>query len=347
MKIKRLLSVSIMILGVALCFGQQAVTIKIASVAPSRSPWEIEQKNLSLEFSKITGGKVRLQFFDVNALGGENGVIQKMRSVRPGQRSPIDGAVLTSIGIYELAPKSNVLTLSVPFLFRNQDELTYILNKYSQEIGDAIREQGFELLGWFNVGWANFLTKEEVRTPEKLKALKLSVGGFTSPELGRTFQKAGYTTEDVPNEKIMSSIKSPNGVKGLYTIPMYAYATQYFKSLPYVIAEPLCPVMAAFVISKKSWDAIPDQYKPALIEAVEKAESKFIGVQQKNDNEYLDKIEKDGGNLVRLTKDELKLWENTLTTDAENMAKDSEVKVINFDFFSRIEADLKKLRAGN
>ncbi|NLM01477.1 MAG: TRAP transporter substrate-binding protein DctP [Treponema sp.] len=347
MKVKKFFTILILVLAASLSYAQQRVTIKIASVAPSRSPWEIEQKNLALEFSKITGGKVNLQFFDVNALGGENGVIQKMRSVRPGQKSPIDGAVLTSIGIYELAPKSNSLTLSVPFLFRNQDELTYILNNYSDEMRDAIREQGFELLGWFSVGWANFLTKEEVRTPEKIKALRMSVGGFTSPELGRAFQKVGYTTEDLPNEKIMASIKSANGVKGLYTIPMYAYATQYFKSLPYIIVEPLCPVMTAFVISKKAWDTIPDEYKPALISAVKKAESKFIGVQQKNDSEFLDKIEKEGGTLVRLTPAEMKLWEETLTEDAKKLAEDKDIKVINVDFLQRVDADLRKFRAGN
>lgn len=341
---KNLIIILCVLLG-AFCFAQP-VTIKIASVAPSRSPWEVEQKNLALEWSKITNGNVRLQFYDVNALGGENGVIQKMRSVRPGQRSPIDGAILTSIGMYELAPESNVLTMSVPFLFRDQDEITYVLNETADEINKAVEDQGFVLLGWLNVGMAHFLTKEEVRMPNHLKSIKLSVGGFTSPELGRAFQKAGYTTEDVPNEKIMSSIKSPNGVQGLYTIPMYAFATQYYKSLPYVVAQPLCPVMATFVISQKSWEKIPEQYRDALMKTVEVAEQKLIAVQQKNDSDYLKKMEENGATLVYLTKDELTAWETTLTTDAEKMAADSDVKVINYEFYKRIENDLNKFRAG-
>lgn len=322
----------------------QKITVKIASVAPSRSPWEVEQKNLALEWSKITGGKVNLQFYSADALGSEKGVIQKMNSVRPGQRSPINGAILTSIGVFELAPESKVLTFSVPYLFRNQDELTYILEKYSGEIDKSLDEKGFMLMGWFNVGWANFLTKEEVRTPEKLKALKLSVGGFTSPELGRAFQRAGYLTDDVSNEKILSSIKSANGVKGLYTIPMYAYATQYFKGLTYVIESPLCPVMAAFIISKSTWNSIPDEYKPALKAAVEKAEAKFIGVQQKNDSDYLKLMERDGATLVKLTPEEIALWEKSLSKDAHDMSTDPNIRVIDFDFFSRIEADLKAYR---
>ncbi len=342
---KKFILILMCLLFAAICFAQAPILVKVASVAPSRSPWEVEQKNLSLEWSKITNGKVKLQFYDCNALGGESGTVQKLRAVRPGQKSPIDGAVLTNIGVYEMAPETNVLTLSVPFLFNNQEELTYILDKYHDEIEAGVGKQGFYLLGWFNVGWANFLTKKEVRLPEEIKAIKLSVGGITSPELGRAFQKAGYTVEDLPNEKISASIKSANGVKGLYTIPMYAFATQYYKSLPYVIEMPLCPVMAGFVIQKSTWDKIPAEYRDELAQSIKRAEAKFIGVQQKNDGDYLKKMEDDGANLVRLTSEEIKAWQDSLTTDAKYMSTQTDVKVINYDFFTRIEKDLKEFRA--
>ncbi|MBE6349778.1 MAG: ABC transporter substrate-binding protein [Spirochaetaceae bacterium] len=324
-------------------FAQKKV-IKIASVAPARSPWDIEQKKLAQELAKATNGELTMQFYDVNALGGENGVIQKMRLVRPGQRSPLDGAVLTSIGVYELAPKSNVLTLSVPFLFRNQNELTQILDAYYPDINNAIEEKGFKLLGWYNVGWAHFFTKKEVRTPKELKSIKLSVGGITSPALGRAFQYAGYTTEDVPNDKIMQSVKSANGIQGLYTIPMYSYAAQYYKSLTYAIGTPLCPVMAGFIISKATWDSIPDKYKDVFASIIKSAEKKFIDVQQANDESNLVAMEKDGLTRVVLTDEEVALWEKELTADAQKMATIPGESVINFDFFSKIEADLKKIR---
>ena len=155
---------------------------KIASVAPARSAWENEQKVLASEWNKATNGMISVQFYNMTALGGESGVVQKMRSVRPGQSSPIDGAIFTNLGAYELAPDSNVLTLCIPFLFRSQDEVDIVLEKMSGEINNAIQKQGFVLLGWFNVGWANFYTKTEVRTPEQLK-LKIEVGGITSPAL--------------------------------------------------------------------------------------------------------------------------------------------------------------------
>lgn len=39
----------------------------------------------------------------------------------------------------------------------------------SPDIEKAVNAAGFELLGWFNVGWANFFTKTEIHTPDELK----------------------------------------------------------------------------------------------------------------------------------------------------------------------------------
>ncbi len=326
--------------------AQKKLTLKIASVAPARSAWENEQKVLASEWNKATNGMVSVQFYNMTALGGENGVVQKMRSVRPGQNSPIDGAIFTNLGAYELAPDSNVLTLCIPFLFRNQAEVDLVLSKLSDEINNAIQKQGFVLLGWFNVGWANFYTKTEVRTPEQLKSIKLSVGGITSPALGRAFQLAGYNTEDIPNEKIIQSMKSANGIKGLYTIPMYGFAAQYYKHLPYVINTAICPIMATFVISEKTWSQIPEEYKPAMLESVKQAESKFVGVQQQTDKEYLELMAQDGLNLVNLTSSELSAFENSLMGDALAMSKTTDLTAINYEFFLRINAILQDYRAG-
>ena len=322
----------------------QRVNLKIASVAPSRSPWDIEQKKLAQEWSRITNGQVTITFYDANAQGGENGVIRKMRTVRPGQKSPIDGAIFTSLGIYELAPDSNVMTLCVPFLFRDQNELDLILDELSDEMKKPIIDKGYELLGWFNVGWAYFFTKEKATTPAELKSMKLSVGGFTSPELGAAFKACGFTTEDLPNEKLMQSLRSANGIKGLYTIPMYAYAARYYESLPYMLDLPICPVMSAFVVSKAAWDAVPDKYKPELMAAVQ-AESKFITVQQESDNEYLQLMEEAGATRVSLTPEQVKVWEDTLGKDAEKM---SQVKnsIIDLEFYQKMTAGLEKYRAG-
>jgi len=329
---------------VAGVFAQQKINLKIGSVSPDNSPWSVEQKKMAQEWAKITNGEVTITFMNATALGGENGVIQKMKVARPGMKAPLDGGIFTNIGIYELAPESHVLTLCMPFMFKDQSEIDYVIKNTENHINKAIEDQGFYLIGWFNVGMLYFCTKEEVRTLDQLKKVSLSVGGITSPELGKAFQHAGYTTSDVSNEKILSSLKSSTGCGGLYTIPMYAYAAQYSKYAKYVLNMPICPVMAGFVVNKQVWDSVPEKYKPALLESLRKTEGVFVGVQQKNDADYLQKIADDGGVLTNLTPSEKQAFYDSMADDALRMTKSGEVKVINYAFFKEIEALLKKYR---
>jgi TRAP-type C4-dicarboxylate transport system substrate-binding protein len=319
------------------------MTVKIASIAPARSPWDIEQKNLAQQWSRITNGEVTLQFYDSLAQGGEASVIQKMRAVRPGQKPPLDGAIFTNIGLYNLAPASHVMNLCVPFLFRNTDEAEYILNKFSGDMSAGIADKGYVLLGWFNVGWIYFATKEPAETPEKLKSLRLALGGADSVDLVAAFKIAGFRVEDVASDKLSQSIKSPGGVQGVYAVPMFTYATKMHETLRYILDVPICPVIAAFVVSKSTWDAIPEKYRGSLVEEVHRSEQKFTVVQRTSDAEYLELMEKSGSTRVKLNSAQLAHWEQVLSEDAKRMAG-TENAIINREFLDKIQAALDEYR---
>ena len=128
---------------VAGVFAQQKINLKIGSVSPDNSPWAVEQKKMAQEWAKITNGEVTITFMNATALGGENGVIQKMKVARPGMKAPLDGGIFTNIGIYELAPESHVLTLCMPFMFKNQSEIDYVIKNTENNINKAMEDQGF------------------------------------------------------------------------------------------------------------------------------------------------------------------------------------------------------------
>ena len=60
-----------------LLFAEETITLKIATVAPANSPWDVELKKLASEWTKITNETVRIQFQNMTALGGEKAGIQK------------------------------------------------------------------------------------------------------------------------------------------------------------------------------------------------------------------------------------------------------------------------------
>jgi len=341
MKIKKIISI-LFASTVLLSSAVSQTTLKIATIAPSRSVWDIESKRISQEWAKITDGKVKMQFMNATAMGGETEVVSKLNSVRPGQKAPIDGAVFTNIGISALAPDTNIFTLCAPFMFRNQEEIDLIYETFKPQISKALSEKGYVLIGKFIVGWAYFYTKKPVHTITDLKTQKLSVGGVGLSDLSDSFKAAGYKTEDVPGNKMLQSMKTPGGLEGFYTIPMYAYAGQYYKELPYIMNLPICPIICSFIINEKTWNSFSDEQRQAMTESIKKAEANFVEEQKNADAEYLDLCVKGGCNLISFNESELKAMEESLKKDCETM---TQTGLIDKKFYDDIQKVLAEYRS--
>lgn len=330
---------------IATCFASMAFaqvkTLKIATVAPSRSVWDIEENVLAQDWATVTDNNVIMKFMSSNAMGGENAVIQKLNSVRPGMRAPIDGALFTNLGVATLAPETYFLTLALPFLFDSPEELDFVLGEVQPRLDAAISKKGYIALGFFNVGWSYFFTKKPVHTASDLKSQKLSVAGVGLNELSNAFKVAGFTTIDVSPEKLLQSLKTPGGAEGFYTIPLYAYAGQYYKSLPYILNIGVFPVTAAFVMSSKSWSEIPDKYKSAMLQKVKEAKERFKIGQKTSDADYLQKCVDGGCTLITLTDEERAEFIKTLRGDIPAMMQTG---LVNESMYSDVQKALQKYR---
>jgi TRAP-type C4-dicarboxylate transport system substrate-binding protein len=269
-----------------------------------------------------------------------------MRSVRPGQRAAIDGAIFTNMGVYELAPAAEVYTLSLPFLFRDQTEVDYALEYFNPRLEKAFSDAGYKLMGWFNVGWITFFTKDEVHSVDELKKIKIAGGGVDSPVLSNAFKAAGYLTEDVAVEKLSQSLKSASGLRGIYGVPMYIYATQNAKNVSYALDASIIPVLSALVISERAWNSIPDEFKPAMLAAVETAKANFLAVQENTDREYLNTMEREGMKLIKLTDADRQRWETDFLRDIPAITGGPDA-AINADFLQEIRTLMDNYRAGN
>ena len=106
-----LLSAVLLLLVSAAALGaEDKIVLKIATVAPSRSAWDIELKKVAEEWNRITNGLVTVKIYNMSTLGGEKAGIQKLKAARPGQQAPLDGAIFTTIGLHELVPDAYACT---------------------------------------------------------------------------------------------------------------------------------------------------------------------------------------------------------------------------------------------
>ncbi len=323
------------------CSYSEVITLKIASVAPARSPWDIELKKMAQEWTRITKGQVKLQFYDMTVLGGEKAGLQKLKSTRPGQRAPIDGALFSTVGLHELAPTAGFYTLSVPFLIQSQDELDLVLSKYGKEMEKKVEKAGCKIIAWSNVGWLSFYTKDSYSTLGELKKIKMAVSGLDSPVLSDCLKISGFNIENVSANKFVQSLKSRGGARGFFAVPLLAYAGGFYKDIDYVLDAKLCPVMGAFVISNDAWKRIPDEFKAALLESTAKTTKMLNAALEKTDRDCIAKMANSGCKLIVPTKDELNAWALEFEKNA-NEVINANSQALNASLFSRIHALLAK-----
>lgn len=289
--------------------GAEEIVLKIATVAPARSPWDIELKKVAEEWNRITDGQVTVKIYNMTTLGGEKAGIQKLKAARPGQQAPLDGAIFTLIGLHELVPDAYVYTLALPFLIQSQQELDKALSIYGDKIESKINGAGYELIAWSNAGWLSFYTKEPYKTLGELKKIKMAVAGLDSPILSDSFKLSGFNVVDVPAQKFPQMLKSKNGIGGFFAVHLLAYIGGYYKDISYALDTKLCPIMAGFVISKASWDKIPKKYHAAMKASMEKARKRLNDALDASDADCVRKMEASGVTMIRPPKEELKKWE--------------------------------------
>jgi TRAP-type C4-dicarboxylate transport system substrate-binding protein len=102
------------------------ITIKLAASVPENTPWGAHLNQMAGEWARATNGEVELKIFYNGVLGDEAKVMKMLR------QNSIQAAILTSFGLNELTPQ--VLTLSGPFLIRDEGELDAVMRVLKPEL---------------------------------------------------------------------------------------------------------------------------------------------------------------------------------------------------------------------
>lgn len=279
----------------------QALTIKIGSIVPLRSPWVKELRKLDLEWRRITKGKVKLKIYAGGIAGSEEDMVRKIRM------GILGGAVFTSRGITTIYPDSYVLT--IPFNLNSEEELDYIMEKMTPIFEKEIEKKGFKMLLWAKAGWIHFFTKKPVLLPEDLKKHKLS---YTTgaPAMEQAWKKAGFHV--VPNElkDLMMGLQS-GMVNAFYLPPLLAASGQYFALAPNMCPLLIAPVVGGFVVSKKKWDRIPDQYKEEMLAVAEKMSENLYKKTIELEKEAIEEMKKNDLLIHQVPPEAVKEWKGT------------------------------------
>lgn len=324
------LAAALAVFAASAAFGQKQ-TLKIASIAPENTPWGAALIKMAAEWKTITNGEIELKIYHNGIAGSESDMLRKLKL---GQ---IQGAVFTSFGLNEITPE--VLTLSCPFLIRDNVELDLALTDVRDDLEKKIESKGFKMIAWSKAGWVRFFSKEPVFLPEQLKKQKLA----TDPNdmaLMQAFKSLGYQLVPVAMSDTLMALNS-GMVEAVYASPLAVGGFQLFGIAKNMASLKLAPFLGGILLSNKTWSRIPAKYRAALMESNRKLERELDASILHMEDGAIATMSTYGMITNKITDDQLKIWHEDVERGLPLVFGTSFDKAT----FEKVSATLKKYRA--
>ena len=216
-----------------------AEEMRIATLAPSGSPWMVALEKAAAETALKTDQRVTVKYYPGGQQGDERDFVRK---IRLGQ---LDGAAVTSMGLAMI--DSSILVLQLPLLFANEDEVDYVAGKMWPYFQKKFEKQGFRLGERGEVGWIYFFSKNKVVTMADLRAQKL----WTMAEAdlgGNIVDKLKLNGVPLGVAEVDAALTSGR-INATFSSPLGAIALQWYTKLNFMTSMPITFAIGATVYS--------------------------------------------------------------------------------------------------
>ena len=279
------------------------IVIKLATLAPSGSPWHEILNDMGREWQAVSNGLVTLRIYPGGVAGDEADMVRK---IRIGQ---LHAAAITNNGLSRIAPEINVLT--IPMLVDSWEGLDHLRQAIGPKLEALLAEKGFIVLNWGDAGWVRFFCPAEKPTIELVKKksrLFVWSGDDRSIEL---WKSSGFHVVPLAATDILPGLQT-GMINAFNTTPIIALASQWFPFTPYMIDLPWAPLVGATVISKRAWERIPEDLRPQLKAIAEKTGVRLREEIRRMEREAIQAMQQHGLKVLKLTNQEIARWRNAM-----------------------------------
>lgn len=245
--------------------------LRIATLAPSGSPWMQVLGKAQAEIKAKTNGRVSLKYYEGGQQGDERDFVRKINA---GQ---LDGAAITSVGLAMIDESIRVLEL--PMMFASTDELDYVADKMWPHFQKKFEKKGFKLNDRGDVGWVYFMSKNKVSSINDLKGQKLWMWG-DDQLVGTMFKKLSLNGIPLGVPEVDSGLTSGK-INACYGSPLAAVALQWYSKVKYMTSMPMSYGIAATVMSNKAIEKVSAEDRKTVEKIAKNASKKLRRVIRK------------------------------------------------------------------
>ena len=312
----------------------QPVLVKLATLVPENSSWHLILKETAEKWRTASGGKVTLRLYAGGVAGDDPDVVRKIRL------GTLNAGVLTAVGVAEI--EKSVYALGVPMMYASYDELYWVLEKMRPRLEAAMEAKGFVVLNWADGGWVHFFTQKPVAVPDDLKPLKMFTWAGDADAVD-TWKSGGFNPVPLPSTELATALQT-GLVTALGSPPQVAVISQFFNNAKNMTDLRWQLLLGATVITKATWERIPADLRPTLLEITREAGRRLQQEIRDSEARDVEAMRKRGLNVVTVTARQRAEWQK-LTETLYPKIRGAIVPAEAFDEALRYRDDYRKQRA--
>ncbi len=262
--------------------------LKFATLAPEGTTWMNLLEDWAEEVKERSNGRLVFRFYPGGVQGDEPDVLKKMRF---GQ---LQGAAFSGYGIGYIYSPARILEL--PFLFENTDEIDAVRARYMPRFEQGFRDNGYELLGWMEVGDVRLFSQKPVHSFDDLRKRRIWL--WQGDPLGEAwFRAAGLAPIPLSITDVYTSL-STGLIDTVYCTPLAAIALQWFTRTQYVTNVPMANAIGALVVSRRFFERLPADLQALLRETGERTGERLIAATRADNEKSLQVLRDEGLEFV-------------------------------------------------
>lgn len=264
--------------------AEEAVTLRIASLAPAGSSWMKVLNAWKSTLEKETEGRLKLRFYPGGSQGDERDFVRKMRV---GQ---LDGGVVTMTGMSMLVRPMVILVL--PDFLDTYEKLDRVRVKMAKDFEKLFVDEGFMMVAWGDAGKTRLFSKKPIEKPSDIKAMRpwewkddlvfiefYNVIGANGVRLGVPEVYPGLQT---------------NMVDVVTSSALTAVALQWYTRVKYMTGHNSAIIAGGMVMRKERIDSLAPDLKETFLRTCERVEVLLNKTIRRDDQKAYDVVLKKG-----------------------------------------------------
>jgi TRAP-type C4-dicarboxylate transport system substrate-binding protein len=271
--------------------GRPKYLFKVASLAPEGSVWTTRFRDFAKEVEEKSGGEIGFKIYAGGVMGDDRAMYRKMRV---GQ---LNGGGFTMTGISDIVPDFRIL--GIPFFFNSYDEVDVLREKLFPRLKTEFDKKNMVLMALSEVGFIYTISQKPITTLDHLKKSK-AWAPEGDPISKALLESVGLTPIPLSIPDVLTSLQT-----GLINTAFNSFygtiVMQWFTRISYITDIPFVYAYGAFLLDKKTFSRLPDNYAQMMQSAAKRHFAKLLADTRQSNDEARQVLQDNNISLVKLT----------------------------------------------